>query len=189
MTFDVSKAIENDKETETPKGSLERAIAMGNLLAEADKEVTRLTDELKEAKKTFNGIAMDKLPALLKELKLSSIELETGEKIEVKGDLNASITKANHELAMKWLIDNHFSGIIKSNVTIEFNAEDHETAAKLTSELQEEHDGVIFKAAVHPATLKSFVKEQLAAGTALPLDLFSVHEYSIAKLTQSKRSK
>lgn len=181
-TFNLTEAVENE-EASTP--SLERAVKMGELMATADKEVKRLTDELKEAKKKYNAIAMDSLPELLKEIGVNSVELSDGTKIEVRSDLSASITKAKHDIAMKWLIDNDYGGIIKTNVTVAFGAEpaEQEQAAELTGALLQTYDGVSYKAAVHPATLKSFVKERLAAGEELPLDLFSVHQYSIATLT------
>lgn len=186
MAFNLEDAIAQDTTAPPPKDALKRAILMGELMVQADKEVNRLNDELKIAKARYNKIAMDTLPTLLKELKLAFIGLENGVMIEVKGDLSTSITKVNHDLAMAWLIDNKFGGIIKTNVTVAFSAEEQEAAAEFAEATMLEHDGVIYKAAVHPATLKSFVKEQLAAGTALPLDLFSVHEYSIAKLTQPR---
>jgi len=186
MTFNLAQTIQNDSPTKTPVGALERAIEMGNLMAAADQEVQRLADELNDARKRYNSIAMDRLPQLLGELGLASIELANGAKIEVKGDVAASITAAHHELAMKWLVDNNFGGIIKTNVTVSFPADEQEDAAEFAARVSQEHDGVTYKAAVHPQTLKSFVKEQLAAGNPFPLDLFSVHEYSIAKLTQPR---
>lgn len=186
MTFDPARAMEEDTPTEPPKDAIKRAVEMGHVMEAAEAEVTRLTDELKAAKNFYNDIAMDKLPSLLKELGLEGITLDTGEKIDIKGDVAASITKAKHEAAMQWLIDNQFGGIIKTLVTVSFPSEEQEDAAEFAQEVMAEHDGVVFKAAVHPATLKSFVKERLAAGDSLPLDLFSVHEYSIAKLTRPR---
>jgi len=37
------------------------------------------------------------------------------------------------------------------------------------------YEGVDDKAAVHPSTLTSFVKERLAEGDDFPLELFGVH--------------
>ena len=186
MGFNLAQAIEDDQPV-TPVDNLTRAIQMGELMVQADSEVTRLTDELKAAKEHFNSIAMVDLPALLQELGLSSIELDTGAKIAVRSDLSAAITAAKHDLAMKWLIDNGFGGLIKTNVTVAFSAEEQEAAAEFAEAVMSDYDNVDYKAAVHPGTLKAFVKEQLAAGFPLPLDLFSVHEFSIAKLTQAKK--
>jgi len=184
--FNLSNAVEEEECELAPEGSLERAIQMGKLMSAADEKVTRLTEELKAAKARFNGIAMDTLPTLLKELGLESIKLETGETIEVKGDLSASITAANNFAAMKWLVDNSYGGIIKTLVTTTFAANEHDLAVEFAAMVGEDHEGVVFKETVHPMTLKSFIKEQLASGGAIPLELFSVHEYSVAKLTQPK---
>jgi len=185
MTFDLAKTIEEDT-TEIPEASLERAVQMGELMDAADAEVTRLTEELKTAKTRYNDIALESLPQLLKELGLESIKLKSGVKIEVIGGLSCSITKAKHETAMKWLTDNDFGGIIKTQVIVAFPREEQEDAEEFAARAAEEHDGVTYKAAVHPATLKSFVKEQLEAGTKLPLELFSVYEYDVAKLTRPR---
>ncbi len=181
MTFNIAQAIENDEET-TPKGSLERAIQMGDLMDKADIEVQRITEELKVATTYYHSIAMEALPELLKELKLKSFELSNGVLIEVISGLSCSITKTKLDAALKWLIDNDFGGIIKTSVTVVFPTDEQEDAERFAAEASIEHDGVVYKAVVHAATLKSFVKEQLAAGTKLPLELFSVHEYDIAKL-------
>jgi hypothetical protein len=39
---------------------------------------------------------------------------------------------------------------------------------------------------VHPSTLKAFVKEQLAVGTAVPFDLFGIYPYSRAIIKEKK---
>lgn len=182
MTFDLAEAIEGD--VKEPEGSLERAIALGELMDAAAQEVSRLERELKDAKQHYNSIAMDRLPDLLSELGLASITLKNGATIQVVSDVSCSITKAKHDAAMKWLVDHDFGGIITTNVTVAFPVSEQEDAAQFAADVAKEHDGVIYKAAVHPSTLKSFVKEQLANGAELPLDLFSVHQYNIAKLTQ-----
>jgi hypothetical protein len=40
---------------------------------------------------------------------------------------------------------------------------------------------------VHPSTLKSFVKEQMEAGRAIPFDLFAIHPFNRVKITAAKK--
>ena len=42
------------------------------------------------------------------------------------------------------------------------------------------------KEAVHPATLKSFVKERMAAGASPPADMFGIFPYDKAKVKPPK---
>lgn len=186
MNFNLAQAIEADTPKEASKDSLKRAVQMGELMEARDTEVQRLTDELKTAKTAYNDIALESLPQLLKELELTAIKLTNGVLIEVKGGLSCSITKAKYDLALKWLIENDFGGIIKTIVAVAFPSSQQKEATEFATETMKEHDGVVYKANVHAATLKSFVKEQLEAGTKFPLDLFSVYEYDIATLTRPR---
>jgi hypothetical protein len=43
---------------------------------------------------------------------------------------------------------------------------------------------VIVKEGVHASTLKAFVKEQMAAGTAVPFDIFAIQPFVRAKVTK-----
>lgn len=186
--FNISDAVANTDAEETSGDSLKRAIKMGEQMASAFREVERCEAALKEAQEAYNKYRLGDLPELLKELKLDMIRLEDGTEIEVDAEIKCSITKAVADQAYAWLRQNNFGGLIKTNVSVDFGKEEKDKADKLAAQLGKKFENVVEKETVHPATLKSFVKEQLEAGalSASELKLFSVYQYSVAKLKLPK---
>ena len=110
-----------------------------------------------------------------------------GTVVSIKEEVDAKISEGNRADAMNWLTDHGFGGIIKTEVSVLFGAGEHDRALELTSELNEHgYSGAQMAETVHPSTLKAFVKEQLAAGTALPFDLLGIFPYSKAILKEKK---
>lgn len=166
---------------------LERVVQLATLLQEQKAEVERLTDELKQAKQAADRTEREDLPDLMLEVGIQSFTLKDGSKVEIQEQVSAAITAANHKRAMAWLTENDFGGLIKTVVEVQFDRGDHEHAAELVEELQGNHLAATMKETVHHATLRAFVREQMAAGATLPLDLFSVHPYNISKITKGRK--
>lgn len=144
---------------------------------------------LKELKEQIRSLEEDKLPSMMKELQMNEIKLLNGWTIKLDEKVTASITEDKRPMAMNWLVSNDFGGIIKTEVNITFDRGRVDDARKAADELSGRfpENEVRAKETVHPATLLSFVKEQLGKGTALPLDIFSVHV--IDKVTVKKAKK
>lgn len=145
--------------------------------------------QLKELKERIRSLEEDKLPSMMKELQMNEIKLLNGWTIKLDEKVTASITEDKRPMAMNWLVSNDFGGIIKTEVNITFDRGRVDAARQAADELSEKfpENEVRAKETVHPATLLSFVKEQLGKGTALPLDIFSVHV--IDKVTVKKAKK
>lgn len=166
---------------------LKRLQAMAQKMVDQEEKVKEVEEQLKEEKLKLNDMQMVDLPEMFAEYGLSKIELEDGSVISVKEEVSCAITAKNKPMALKWLIDNNYGGLIKTEVAIAFERGDYEAAQKAMDELTEKYGEVQGKQAVHPATLKSFVKERMEAGDNIPMDLFSVHPYSKATLKKGKK--
>lgn len=129
---------------------------------------------LKEMKEKYDAIGMGKIPDLFDSLGLSEIKLKTGEKVEIKRDFAASITAERQEVCFKWLIENGHEGIIKHDVVTTIKKGEKEEYEKLLASLNQLGVTYTDKSYVHPMTLKSFVKEQINAGSSLPQEQFGV---------------
>lgn len=161
--------------------------ALSELLRKADASVTALTTELQEAKEEVRRLQEDDLPELMRELGLSEIKLEDGSKISVVDEVDCNISEERRSRAHAWLAEHGFGGIIKSAVTVEFGRDEHDEALAAAEKIHEATGrAASLKEGVHPQTLKAFVKEQMAAGVAIPQELFGVRPYSKAKLTKAK---
>lgn len=163
---------------------LDRVTVLAKLLVEQESLVAVLEEDLKNAKAAALKTKREDLPELMREFGLLELRLDTGQRIEVKEDIECKIPENRRTEAMAWLNGHGFGGLIKTVVTVEFGRGEIETAEQLAGKLIDDGLPAVALETVHPATLKAFVNEQLAAGQSVPFDLFGVFPYSFAKLTK-----
>lgn len=156
---------------------LKRVIDLANLMVTQRKYVEEIEERCSAARAELRRIETEDLPELMRELGMKSVELDDGSIIEVADEVDCTITEANRMNAHNWLLANGFGGLIKTEVVVAFGKGEHEAAMKCAEEV-----GGVAQERVHPSTLKSFIKEQMSKGAAVPFDLFSIHPYSKAKL-------
>lgn len=161
---------------------LQRAVQLAELLLKLRQNVERLETELEAAKKDMRRVEQEDLPDLMQELGLETFKLTTGELIEVKPEVDCGISEERRTRAHAWLTENGFGGLIKTEVVAKFGREEREAAVACAQQI-----GGEMIERVHPSTLKSFVKEQMAAGKPVPFDLFGVHPYNKVKITAAKK--
>ncbi len=169
--------------------ALARVAALSRILIEREARVSTLEAELSQAKRDVLKTKREDLPELLREFGLSEIKLTDGSKVTIKEDVEARITEENKERALAWLVEHEASGLIKTNVDVKFNRGDRAAAIALAQQLSRTFDSVEVAESVHPQTLKAFVREQMAAGRAVPFDLFSISPFSFASVTLPKSEK
>jgi len=172
---------------EAASDSLERVRELAQLLVKQEDDLKFQTDMLAHAKAAYNQTRLSDLPELLKEVGLPGLRLEDGTAIDLKQNIDASITKAKKPAALRWLEENGFGGLIKTKVMVEFAKDKREEAIECTHKLAGEYDTVSLDDNVHPGTFKAFVKEQMEKGLVLPEELFSVHPYDVATVTRAKK--
>lgn len=166
---------------------LKRIVELANLMVTQTAKVTKMEDELKDAKRTLQRIEQEDLPELMREVGMASVTLEDGSVIEVKDEVECGISEERRAEAHRWLIDNGFGGLIKTEVVVAFGRGEQGAAENFSAEVVQltgQHPTVVER--VHPSTLKSFVKEQMEAGVAIPAETFALRPYSKAKLKPSK---
>lgn len=151
---------------------LDELIATVNQLMEANAAVTRCEEELANAKRRAANLSEETIPSMMQELGITSLDLETGQRITIRPDVYASIPADRREEAFQWLASNGFGGLIKVDVEASFGRAEREEAIKLLAELKERGLNVSFEQGVHAQTLKAFLREQLAKAADVPLDLF-----------------
>lgn len=161
---------------------LQRIVRMSEVMVRAEQRVEELTEQLRVAKSELERIATEDLPTLMSEIGLKEITLADGAKLSVNPDVSCSISEARRPEAHAWLEEHGFGGLIKSEVRLQLGREELERAREVAEQI-----GGFVVEQVHPATLKSFVKEQRAAGVTLPEDLFGIQPYDRAKLVRPRR--
>lgn len=165
---------------------LKRVSDLAALLTDVQNRISETNELLNQLKADERRISEEDLPQLMAEVGLSEITLESGEKVSITEQVHAGITQANNDRAVAWLVDNGFGGLVKTRLIVDYDYTERGAAVEEAQRLEGEHVTEL-KETVHPSTLKSFVREQLESGTLIPMDLFSVHPYSKAKISRSRR--
>ena len=164
--------------------AVQRIAALAATLLAQQQEVATLEDMLSHAKERARTLAEVDLPELMRECDLTMVKLADGTKVEVVDGVQCGITADNRAAAHAWLERHGFGGLIKTAVVVAYGRNEHDAALALAERLHAQLGAdVELQETVHPSTLKSFVKEQRAAGANVPEDLFSVHAFSTTKFT------
>ena len=158
------------------------------LLCQVLKDSEQLADSLEEslkfAKERVRYYQEEAIPTAMQEIGLTSATLETGEKLTIKQDVYASIAVADREIAYEWLETNGFGGLIKIEVAVAFGRDESDKAENLVKFLLTKNLEPTFGKSVNAQTLKAFLREQIAAGSKIPLELFGARPVWVAKLSK-----
>lgn len=160
---------------------IQRAVKLAELLLQARANVESLDQQLATAKEDLRRIEQDDLPDLMMELGLTNFKLANGAAVEVVPDVQCGISEERRSAAHSWLTTHNFGGLIKTEVSVAFGKGELAAAQACAEKI-----GGAVKESVHPATLKIFIKEQMAAGSAVPFDLFGVRPFNKVKITLKK---
>lgn len=163
--------------------SLDDMASLARALVDADAAVEDADQALKDAKERARVLREETIPSAMQELGLEELKLVTGQKLSIKQEVYASIPASNKNAAFQWLNDNGFGGLIKIEVDASFGKGEQDAAMALYQELNSRGLTASFDQGVHAQTLKAFLKEQLAQGTNIPLDLFGARPVWTAKLS------
>lgn len=142
-----------------------------------------ISERLKETKEHIRRISEEALPTAMLELGLESLTLEDGSRIGVSTDYYADIPKAKESDAFRWLRDNGYGSLIKNEIKAMFGKGEDELASAFVNYAAEHSIDIKAKQAVHPQTLRAFVREKAEAGSPVPDDLFGVFIKRVAKFT------
>jgi hypothetical protein len=181
--FEAKKASSVEK---VDQDGLSSVAAISRQILATETTIADLEQQVKDQKKQLLKLTDEELPAMLNELGISKFSLDDGSEVVVKQTYGGSITQANKEEAHGWLRQYGHDDIIKNTVTCQFGrGEDNQAAAFLD---MAEKNGFIAeqKTAVHPQTLRAWVKEQTENGNEFPMDLFGAFIGQRATIKRSK---
>jgi len=172
-----------DEQLPVDEAKLTRLADLAKLQLEQQERFEELTAQVADAKKALQQTSMEDIPSLMDEIGMASFKLESGAQVSVETKITASIAKKNQAEAFKWLKDNGHESLIKNDVTVSFGKGEDKKADKLTAQLEKKNLQVKRKTSVHAQTLGAFVREQLAEGEEVPMDLLGVFEIKQTKIT------
>jgi hypothetical protein len=173
----------NTLNVEASDGEIHRIAELANKQLELERSVVSLELQLKEAKETLRAVQEHDLPDALAEAGVSEIRLADGSRVKVEPFVTAHISKAKQEEAHQWLIDNGHGDIIKREVSCAFGKGDN-NYQKVVQAINAIGLNPSLKEGVHHMTLKGFAKEQMEAGSDIPVDLFGLYSGFKAKIAK-----
>lgn len=185
--LNMSDVFDGENDPPRPESTLEYLRELAAEMVALQAEVDADTAALAEKNAKLDKIASRLIPDVMDELALESFTLKDGSKMEVKPDIKTSITADNKPAAFKWLADRHYDGIIKTKVMTEFGKGEMDKAQKAQQALEQLGFFASLDQSIHNATLKSFVKERLANGEAIPTDLFGIFDMRKTKITKPRK--
>ena len=92
--------------------------AVANDVADTDKEIHELEDQLKVKKDYKKHLSENVLPNLFAEVGLSELKLADGRHLKVGNYYGASIKDPKKEAAFEWLRNNGHGDLIKNQVSV-----------------------------------------------------------------------
>lgn len=151
-----------------------------------EKEVELREEQIKELNEQIRAIEEETLPCAFQELGIEKIKMEDGSTVTVGQEVYSGLTEATKPAAYRWLADNNFGGLIKTEIKINYPKDQEEKARAQYQKLIESGYDAGIKQDVHHQTLKSFLKERLQSGEQFPLELFAARPVFKAKIRKSK---
>ena len=155
----TTKAVE-----EISEDSIKDLSELCQKLLRVEAEVGNTEERLKRLKEQQRELSEQLIPDRLTQLGVSDLKLNDGSRISAEPFYSARISVANLEEAHNWLRDNGHGDIIKNTMTLSFGQGEDSLAKELVALCKSEGFVPTEKEAVHPSTLKAFVKEQIESG-------------------------
>lgn len=144
-------------------------------VAAKEKELALLQMMLRKVQETD-------LPDAMAAAGCRSFTLTSGQSISIEEGITASLTEAKRVVACQWLRANGFGDLVSENLILRFGRGEEAAATELATELVQRGMLPAMKTDVNTGTLKALIKEQLAAGVELPLDLLGAYQWKKAKI-------
>lgn len=168
----VKKASSNEDNLKILSEYVQKQIKLEEEMNEAE----RIFEEKKEL---FRKMSQETIPTYFDSLGISEMKLDSGRKVTVKPECSVSVSEERKPAAFKWLRDNGFDGILKHEISVKLKKGESDEQKAVIKYLNEKGMTYEDKEAVHPQTLKAFVKEQLASekGKNFPRETFGVFEF------------
>lgn len=139
-----------------------------------EKVVKKCEEALQKARNELKEVAEDRLPSLMDELRLRTFTTMSGATIEVSENIRTSLPPENKPRAFAWLEQEGLSALIEKTVKVAFGRNEDDKANALVSKLEEDGLVAAFDKSIAPATMAKVLKDRLAEGKKVPLDIFKV---------------
>lgn len=157
----IKRAVEDVDES-----SIKNLSRLVNDLLVTEGEIGNTEERLRKLKDQQKQLSEQAIPDKLAELGVADLRLSDGSRISADPFYSARITAKNLGLAHDWLRDHGHGDIIKNTLTVSFSQGEDADATRLAELLTKEGYLPQTKEAVHPSTLRAFVREMIESGNS-----------------------
>ena len=179
----TTKAVEQIEDS-----SIEDLSTLCNKLLNLEGAIGNMEERLQRLKEKQRELSEQIIPDKLGQLGVTNLKLNDGSQISAEPFYSARISKEKLEDAHAWLREKGHGDIIKNTVTLTFGQGEDVMAKELVDQLTSQGHIPQEKEAVHPSTLRAFVKEQIESGNnAFDFDVqkkFSVYQGKRTKINR-----
>lgn len=167
--------------------TLRALVALCSELSSVTRQLAAAEDQVKLLKRQQDQIAREDIPGVMHELGVTQLQLDDGSTIQLNSTFHCGISAARKEAAHRWLIERGFGGLIRTRVVADFGRGERDAAMTVAATISEAvgRDATV-EESVHPQTLRSFLRERLAAGDAIPTDLFGLQPFEEAVVSNRR---
>ena len=170
-------------------GVLEQIRTLTEELKKLEVDASELNDELEENEARQLDISKKLLPSLMAEAKITSFRCEDGSEVAGK-DLcfghmpNAETAAEDYKKCLAYLQEKGAQAMLKQVITVD-KGQDAKKLSSLNaclSKLTDTGFSASVKETIHPATLNTFIREQIVLDPEFPKTIFSVFEESVVEI-------
>ena len=169
-------------EQSAPEDRLEKIRIKAEEYLDVSQEIEVLNQLLKEKTERRRYLEEVEIPSLFDEAQVRGVDLKDNRRIIVEPFVHANIPKKNAEEAFDWLEENGHGDLIKQEIKARLGRGELEIARTAVKILQDLGLSPIQEKMVAWNTLTAWAKEQLAAGTSIPLELLGIYQGKRAKI-------
>ena len=170
----------------TDTGRLSNVSTLASKIIQMENKVKFLEEELKTSKKELLELTDQDLPAAMEEINMESFTLSDRSEVKVIPTYGGTIRADDRPQAHTWLRDNGYGDLVKNTISANFGMGEDNLAKDFYQSALDRGFQVDKKEAVHPMSLKSWVKEMTENGSEFPSDLFGAFIGKKAKIVKGK---
>lgn len=161
---------------------LKRVSQLAENMLELENQIKGLNDLAAELAEQHKKISEYDLPDAMTQAGMRKFTLTNGASVEVKPFYSGKINDDNRDKAFEWLRSNELGDLIKHELTVPLGRGNEDLAKEIKDFLVKVKAQYVDKESVHHSTLNAFIKEQIEAGRAFPMETFNAYVGRRAKI-------
>ncbi len=169
--------------------SLEQLVSLGKQFVDAEEGVSALEEALSAAKKELHHLKTNVIPDAMAEVGLDEFKLPDGSKVSVADFVSGSLPKdpERRANAIRWLEAHDASGLIKTEISLNFSRSQHNVALDVFEGLKKQQLEPVLESSVHAQTLQAFAREAIKNGNEIDTEVLGLFVGRAAKVKLAKK--